>query len=86
MGGREVVMDFSEALTALKNGGKVAREGWNGKDMWLKMQRPDEHSKMTEPYIYIEYPVGHPAYPEGCRCPWMASQTDLMAEDWLTLI
>jgi hypothetical protein len=50
--------------------------------MWLKLQVPDERSKMTLPYIYIEYPVGHPAYPEGARVPWLASQTDMLAEDW----
>ena len=34
------------------------------------------------PYIYIEYPAGHPAYPQGSRVPWLASQTDMLAEDW----
>lgn len=75
-------MDFGEALKALKEGKLVRREGWNGKSMWLALQRPDEHSKMTLPYIYIEYPVGHPAYPNGSKVPWLASQTDLLSEDW----
>jgi hypothetical protein len=75
-------MDFGYALNALKEGLKVARSGWNGKGMWLLLQRPDENSKMTHPYIYIEYPVGHVAYPNGSRVPWLASQTDLLAEDW----
>jgi hypothetical protein len=75
-------MDFSYALKALKEGRKVMREGWNGKDMWLELQTPDENSKMTLPYIYIEYPVGSAPYPQGCRVPWMASQTDMLASDW----
>ena len=50
--------------------------------MWLALQIPDENSKMTLPYVYIEYPVGHPAYPQGSRVPWLASQTDLLSEDW----
>ncbi len=50
--------------------------------MWLLLQRPDAHSKMTKPYIFMEYPVGHVAYPRGCRVPWLASQTDLLAGDW----
>ena len=75
-------MDFGYALAALNEGLMVARKGWNGKGMWLKKQVPDENSKMTLPYIYIEYPVGHVAYPEGCRVPWLASQTDLLADDW----
>ena len=78
-------MDFGKALENLKNGHRVCREGWNGKGMWLLMQRPDENSKMTLPYIYIEYPVGHAAYPNGSRVPWLASQTDMFSDDWCVL-
>jgi hypothetical protein len=74
--------DFGKALEALKAGKKVVRQGWNGKGMWLNLQVPDAHSKMTHPYIYIEYPVDHVAYPKGSRVPWLASQTDMLAEDW----
>lgn len=74
--------DIGWARKQLMNGDKVRRAGWNGKGMWLSLQIPDEHSKMTLPYIYIEYPEGHPAYPNGSRVPWHASQTDLLAEDW----
>ena len=70
-------------LDHLRNGGKAWRIGWNGKNMWLRLQTPDANSKMTHPYIYIEYPDGHPAYPNGCRVPWLASQTDILAEDWV---
>lgn len=79
---RKVNMNFGEAITQLKAGNKVARQGWNGKNMWLKLQVPDEHSKMTLPYVYIEYPQGHPAYPDGSRVPWLASQTDMLSDDW----
>lgn len=74
--------DFGGALAALRSGQKVCRAGWNGKGMWVALQVPDKHSKMTLPYIYIEYPDGHPAYPSGSRVPWLASQTDMLAEDW----
>lgn len=73
---------FGQAIAALKAGQRVFRTGWNGRQMWLALQVPDAHSTMSLPYIYIEYPVGHPAYPEGCRVPWLASQTDVLAEDW----
>ena len=76
-------MNFGQAIELLKAGKQVARSGWNGKGMWLLLQRPDEHSKMTLPYIYIEYPEGHHAYPKGSRVPWLASQTDVLAEDWM---
>ncbi len=75
-------LDFSEALCRLKNGGKVARAGWNGKGLWLELQRPDANSKMTLPYIFIAYPDDAVNTP-GARVPWLASQTDLLAEDWI---
>jgi hypothetical protein len=81
----EDTFSFGVALNELKSGRKVAREGWNGKGMWLALQVPDANSKMTLPYIYIEYPQGHPAYPKGSRVPWLASQTDLLSEDWITI-
>lgn len=74
--------DFGEAIAELKIGNRVCRKGWNGKGMWLQLQVPDANSKMTLPYIYIEYPVGHPAYPNGSKVPWLASQTDILSEDW----
>lgn len=83
----EELFDFGEALRRLKEGKRVYRKGWNGVGMWLTLQRPDEHSKMTEPYIYIEYPVNpdHHMYPNGCRQPWFASTSDMLAEDWREL-
>jgi len=74
-------MDFGNALTELKAGNKVQRDGWNGKGLWLELQRPDEHSKMTLPYIFMSYPADAKTTP-GARVPWFASQTDMLAEDW----
>ena len=67
--------DFGTAIQKLKAGGKVARSGWNGKGMWLALQVPDEHSKMQRPYIYM-------SDAQGLLVPWLASQTDVLAEDW----
>jgi len=72
---------FSVALENLKQGRKVRRTGWNGKGLTLELQRPDAHSKMTLPYIFITYPADSPNTP-GARCPWLASQTDLLTDDW----
>lgn len=74
---------FGAALEILRSGGRVYRVGWNGKGMWIAMQRPDKMSANTLPYLYIEYPKGNRAYPEGSRVPWLASQTDILSEDWL---
>lgn len=73
--------DFGEALNRLRNGEKLQRSGWNGKGLWLELQKPDEHSKMTLPYLYLNYPSDAANTP-GARVPWMASQTDMLAEDW----
>lgn len=53
----------------------MCRSGWNGKGMWLCLQRSDEHSKMTLPYIYMKTA-------DDQLVPWVASQTDLLAGDW----
>ncbi len=71
-------MNFGQAIEALKQGKKVARAGWNGKGMHLELQRPDAHSKMTLPYIYM-YTA------QGDNVPWLASQTDMLSEDWVTV-
>lgn len=74
-------MTFGDAVELLKRSGpgaRVAREGWNGKGMWIALQRPDEHSKMRLPYLYMRT-VG------GDLVPWLASQTDMLAEDWITV-
>lgn len=74
-------MEFGKALNALKNGGAVQRSGWNGKGLWIALQTPDEQSKMTLPYLYLCYPDDAENTP-GARVPWLASQTDILAEDW----
>jgi hypothetical protein len=78
------LINYGGAIEALKEGKRVARNGWNGVGMWIKLQRPDEHSLMTHPYMYIEYPANenHHTYPTGSRIPWVASQSDTLAEDW----
>ncbi len=68
-------MNFSEALESLIAGDKISRSGWNGKNMWIAIQRPDSHSKMTQPYIYM-YTA------QGDLIPWLCSQADMLAEDW----
>lgn len=69
-------MTFGDAIEAMKQGKKVARDGWNGKGMHLELQRPDAHSKMTLPYIFM-YTA------QGDNVPWLASQTDMLSEDWV---
>ena len=77
-------MNFGQALTELKNGNRVKRKGWNGDGIFLALQVPDKNSKMTQPYIYIDtlgLKTNNPNAPKG-RVPWLASQTDMLTEDW----
>lgn len=75
---------FGLALEALKKGKKVSRAGWNGKGLWLELQRPDDQSRMTLPYIFMSCPDDAKTTP-GARVPWLASQTDMLADDWQVL-
>ena len=77
-------MNFGEALHELKAGRRVAREGWNGRGIFIELQTPDENSKMTSPYIFIDttgLQTENTAAPKS-RVPWLASQTDMLAEDY----
>lgn len=67
--------DIGWAVKQLWDGGRVCRAGWNGRGMWLELQRPDTHSKMTLPYVYMRTV-------QGDLVPWLCSQTDLLAIDW----
>jgi len=82
--------NFGQAIEALKEGRRAARQGWNGKGMYVLLQVPDENSKMNRPYIYMECPKGSTKQfgdtnNEFDRVPWLASQTDILAEDWVIL-
>jgi Protein of unknown function (DUF2829) len=74
-------MTFGEAIEALKVGDRVSRVGWSfgkgsgGEKMWLRLQKPDESSDMTLPYIFM-------STVSDDLIPWFASQTDMLAEDW----
>ena len=81
--GQNPDVTFGGALYQLHAGQKVARQGWNAHHV-LGLQEPDENSANTLPYIYMI--VGQDASDmHGKRVPWVASQTDLLAEDWIVV-
>ena len=71
-------MNFGEALHGLKEGYRVRRAGWNGKGMHLGIQVPDGAGQMTLPYVYMKTAQGE-------FVPWLCSQTDLLADDWVAI-
>lgn len=86
----QTIMTFGVALNHLKDGRKVARRGWNGKGMFLFLVPGSTFKVNRAPLLGI--------YPEGTEInycphidmrtadnkivPWLASQTDILAEDW----
>lgn len=96
-------MNFGQAIEALKAGERVAREGWNGKGMWLALAMPrtkgftvgmgiDARAHVTigiDPHWFprADAPEVRPCIvmldATGMLVPgWLASQTDMLAEDW----
>lgn len=67
--------DIGWAVKQMWIGARVRRAGWNGKGMWLALQVPDAHSKMSLPYVYMKTA-------DDRLVPWLCSQTDLLAVDW----
>lgn len=66
-------MNFGEALEAAKQGKGMRLPKWSP-DVVIRAQFPDEHSKMTAPYLYVESRFG--------RVPWKETMIELFAEDW----
>lgn len=86
-----VLASFSNALCWLKAGKKIARLGWNGKDMFLYLVQGSNFTVNRAPLLGI-YPEGtqidYRAHidmktVDGSCVPWVASQTDLLSDDWV---
>lgn len=84
-------MNFGQAIEHLKSGRKVARSGWNGKDMFLFLV-PGSTFKVNRPPLLGIYGEGteieYHAHidmktAQGYVVPWLASQADMLSEDWV---
>lgn len=88
-----ITPDFGQALNWLKAGQKVAREGWNGKNMFLYYVPSNKYQATTVIGKSIADVFGNVEYgayiamktAQGNVVPWLASQTDMLAEDWIKL-
>jgi hypothetical protein len=83
-------MNFSEALNYIKAGDRVARGGWNGKRMFVFLV-PGSKFLVNRPPLLSIYGAGFEVEylphidmktADGKIVPWVASQTDILAEDW----
>jgi hypothetical protein len=84
-------MNFGEALEELEAGRKVARSGWNGKNMFIFLVPASVFKVSRLPLLGI-YPEGteirYRAHidmrtVDGAVVPWTASQSDVLAKDWV---
>lgn len=71
--GGEVLFGFDEAMKYLKRGISVRRKAW-ASDVKICTQFPDEYSKMTAPYLYVESRFG--------RVPWKETMIEMFENDW----
>lgn len=81
-------LTFGEAVEALKGGKKVARSGWNGKGMYLFLS-PSVGCQMYEKYtgktVNDLQPFIVMKAADDTLVPWLASQTDVLSEDWMIM-
>ena len=90
---KEKLMDFGDAVRSLKAGKLVARSGWNGKNMFLFLVKGSTFTVNREPLLSIlgeGTEVQYHAHvdmktAQGTVVPWLCSQTDLLAEDWVVV-
>ena len=83
-------LTFGDALANIKLGYKLARTGWNGKSMFVFLVKGSTFEVNRPPLLGI-YPLGtvinylphiDMKTADGSVVPWLASQTDVLAEDW----
>jgi hypothetical protein len=76
-------MKFGEAIEAMKEGKRVRRQGWNGKGMWLVLIEPCNAMHESSAGAFAMQPcIGMKTAQGGMQPGWLASQTDMLAEDW----
>jgi hypothetical protein len=93
-------LNFGQAIEALKEGKKVAREGWNGKEMFLilnggysveKEKSRDNHineaflDAQGQTHLHIGQHIDMWTAQKNLCVGWLASQTDMLATDWCIL-
>lgn len=83
-------MNFGKALEEVKSGKRIARAGWNGKGMFLFLVPGSQFKVNREPLLSIMGEgtiVDYHAHidmktAQGYVVPWLASQSDMLSDDW----
>ncbi|WP_075809808.1 DUF2829 domain-containing protein [Clostridium perfringens] len=85
--GGVATFDFGEAIKYVKRGLRVARKGWNGKKQYIELATNISYKNANEKIINTEHEaIGNKAIAfvgtSGVQIGWLASQADMLAEDW----
>ena len=80
--------DFAYAIKQIKNGHKMKRQGWNGKDQYIELGNDVSFKRPDGTTIISKHDaMGHSAIvfhgTSGTQVGWLASQADMLAEDWV---
>lgn len=80
-------MDFGKAIKYLKDGKRVQRQGWNGKNQYIELATNISYKNTNNETINAEHQaIGNKAIAfvgtSGVQIGWLASQADMLAEDW----
>lgn len=86
--GGEATFPFGDAIKYLKRGLKVARKGWNGKKQYIQLATGISYKNASGDIINCEHEaIGNMAIAfvgtSGVQMGWLASQADMLAEDWV---
>jgi hypothetical protein len=80
-------MTFGEAINKVKEGAKIARKGWNGKNQYVELATRISYMNVRGEVVNCEYEaIGNKALAfvgtSGVQIGWLASQADMLANDW----
>lgn len=80
-------MTFGEAIEAAKNGARIQREGWNGKKQYVELATCISYKDADGEIVNCTHDaIGNKAFAfvgtSGVQMGWLASQADMLAEDW----
>jgi hypothetical protein len=90
-------VDFGKAIQLAKQGKKISRTGWNGKDMFVVYQKgyPNgipsnkqtaEAFGLKEGDLFYVKPYLQMRCADGSHQMWVASQSDILSEDWILIV
>ena len=83
-------LNFGLALEAAKRGKRIARQGWNGKGQWVDLGQNIYYKHENDPVLMACHDdIGSQALvfcgTRGRQVGWLASQSDMLAEDWMVI-